>query len=186
MNLKGDVRTLIEGYDTTRFDHSGMIILTNTIIEKDSTGKVLREIQILNDLKVTTDFYYDSKGQIIKEKYTYPEGEMIISYGCYDSLPSKTYKTDETTRTVVFNRFGFEIFEIYNSGDGAQEEKEYFRNNQNEIDSTITRKFYSMNDIDSKLQIHKYVFDIKGNWIKMTVVENGKLIEEKNRLIDYY
>lgn len=186
LNLKGDVKTIIESNDTTHFDHSGIIGLKNTLTEKDSSGKVLRVVEILGNMKAITEFYYDSKGQIIKEKYTYPEGEMIISYGCYDNLPSKTYKTDETTRTEVFNRLGFKILDIYNSGDGAQEEIEYFRSNKNEIDSTITKKYYSANDIDFKLQIYRYVFDTKGNWIKMTILENEKLIEERSRVIEYY
>jgi hypothetical protein len=66
------------------------------------------------------------------------------------------------------------------------EEKYIYRNQYSEIDSTITIEFDTHSEPKSRTQFYKYQFDEKGNWVKKSVLEDGKEVMQETRVIKYY
>lgn len=135
-------------------------------IIKDSDGKILKHIKRFSDGRIlnTTTYFYDEKGNLIKEDVTDLNGELHLRY---------ILKYDKNNNLI--NKAGY-------YGDGSLVSQDTYRYDDN---NRITEKgFYDRNladqyNIPNYTAIISYLYNIKGQLIKETYTVVGNVFEIK-------
>jgi hypothetical protein len=162
----------------------------------DANGVLIKEETLLNDgtVNLVSTIKTDAKGNTIEQQDTRPMGNVIFNYKYY-------YKYDEKGQQierVAYRGNGTFLFKYTFKYDDNGNKTEWI---QIASDSSVVGKvIYKYNEKNSLAEeIHygkegnitetytyKYDFDRKGNWTRQKKMQDGKLVEIKERDIEYY
>jgi hypothetical protein len=147
--------------------------------EYNSKNLVTRKFQLAKFSPHNTD-YYDEKGNEIEVKgfYIYPEKEPILGYDYkyeFDEFGNQT-KEEESIgnyRMIGFTKYKTQLTQY------------------DKFHSVISDEYITSDGLTIKLIKKSYIYDKKGNWLKMETSEGKnsedlKLIEISKREIKYY
>ena len=162
----------------------------------DAKGNLLKEETLLSDgtVNLVSTIKTDAKGNKIEQQDTRPMGNVIFNYKYY-------YKYDEKGQQIeriAYRGNGTFLFKYAFIYDDNGNKTEW---TQTASDSTIIGKVIYKYDEKNNLleEIHydksggvketytyKYDLDKKSNWTRQKKMQDGKLIEIKERDIEYY
>ena len=174
-----------------RYDAKGGVYFK---IRFNDKGKTTEENEYITGgiLHRKRAYKYNSKGDMVeinvywsdgsllgKAIYKYDDRQNNIEYSVYGSdgsLNSKeTYKYDSKGNKTEYCE--------YNSDDSLNSKETYRYDNKGNI---IEANIYNSDNVQLKYSLYKYIFDIKGNWIKKTCYTNNIPNKITERVIEYY
>jgi len=162
----------------------------------DASGKLIKEETLLGDGKVdlVSAIKTDAKGNKIEQEDVRPMGNIMFNYKYY-------YKYDEKGQQIeriAYRGNGTLLFRYIFKYDDNGNKTEWIQQGQ---DSAVVGKViykydeknklaeeteYNKSGIVKALYTYSYDLDKKGNWIRQKKMQDGNLIEVKERDIKYY
>jgi hypothetical protein len=162
----------------------------------DASGKLVKEETLLGDgtVDLVSAIKTDAKGNKIEQEDVRPMGNIIFNYKYY-------YKYDEKGQQIeriAYRGNGSFLFKYIFKYDENGNKTEWIQEGQ---DSTVIGKIiYKYNEKNNLAEqteysgdasvkavfTYSYEFDKKGNWIRQKKMQDGKVIEVKERNIKYY
>jgi len=162
----------------------------------DANGKLTKEETLLGDgtVDLVSAIKTDAKGNKIEQEDVRPMGNILFNYKYY-------YKYDEKGQLIeriAYRGNGTLLFKYIFKFDDNGNRTEWI---QQGSDSSIVGKVIYKYDIKNKLTeeteydrsgnvsatyTYSYDFDNKDNWIRRKKMQDGKVVEVKERNIKYY
>lgn len=162
----------------------------------DANGVIVKEETLLGDGKVdlVSTIKTDAKGNRIEQQDERPMGNIVFNYKYY-------YKYDEKgqqTERIAYRGNGSFLFKYTFKYDDNGNKTEWIQ--QGSDSSIIGRVVYKYNEKNNLTEqteyegntnlkatyTYEYDLDKKGNWIRQKKMQDGKVIEIKEREIEYY
>jgi len=162
----------------------------------DATGKLIKEETLLGDGKVdlVSAIKTDEKGNKIEQEDVRPKGNIIFNYKYY-------YKYDEKgqqTERIAYRGNGTFLFKYTFKYDDNGNKTEWLQQGQdsavvgkviykyNEKNNLTEQTEYGGNGSAIAMYTYSYEFDKKNNWTRQKKMQDGKVVEIKEREIKYY
>ena len=162
----------------------------------DSTGKLIKEETILGNgnVDLVSAIKTDAKGNKIEQQDVRPMGNIIFNYKYY-------YKYDEKGQLIeriAYRGNGTFLFKYIFKYDDNGNKAEWIQQGQDSsVVGRVIYKYNEKNNLAEQTEYHgdgsvkaiytySYEFDKKNNWTRRKKMQDGKVIEIKERDIKYY
>jgi len=162
----------------------------------DATGKLIKEETLLGDGRVdlVSAIKTDPKGNKIEQEDVRPKGNIIFNYKYY-------YKYDEKgqlTERIAYRGNGTLLFKYTFKYDDNGNRTEWIQQGSdsavigkviykyNEKNNLAEQTEYNGNGSVKAVYTYSYDLDRKGNWIRRKKMQDGKVVEIKERDVKYY
>ena len=162
----------------------------------DANGILIKEETLLGDgtVDLVSSIKTDAKGNKIEQQDVRPKGELLFNYKYY-------YKYDEKGQQIeraAYRGNGSLLFKYSFKYDDNGNKTEWIQTGpDNNIVGKVIYKYDKKNKLAEETQLNQsgnvkvaytysYDLDNKGNWIRQKKMQDGKVIEIKERQIKYY
>jgi len=162
----------------------------------DSTGKLIKEETILGNgnVDLVSTIKTDAKGNKIEQQDVRPMGNIIFNYKYY-------YKYDEKGQLIeriAYRGNGTFLFKYIFKYDDNGNKAEWIQQGQDSsVVGRVIYKYNEKNNLAEQTEYHgdgsvkaiytySYEFDKKNNWTRRKKMQDGKVIEIKERDIKYF
>jgi hypothetical protein len=162
----------------------------------DANGKLIKEETLLGNGKVdlVSTIKTDAKGNKIEQEDVRPMGNIIFNYKYY-------YKYDEKgqlTERIAYRGNGTFLFKyIFNYDDNGNRIEWIQQGPDSSVVGKVIYKYNEKNALSEQTEYngsgsikaiytYSYEFDKKGNWIRRKKMQDGKVVEIKERDVKYY
>ena len=162
----------------------------------DSTGKLIKEETILGNgnVDLVSAIKTDAKGNKIEQQDVRPMGNIIFNYKYY-------YKYDEKGQLIeriAYRGNGTFLFKYIFKYDDNGNKAEWIQQGQDSsVVGRVIYKYNEKNNLAEQTEYHgdgsvkaiytySYEFDKKNNWTRRKKMQDGKVIEIKERDIKYF
>lgn len=162
----------------------------------DANGKLIKEETFLGDGKIdlVSAIKTDAKGNKIEQEDVRPMGNILFNY-------KYQYKYDEKGQQierVAYRGNGSLLFKyVFKYDDNGNRTEWIQTNSDNNIIGKVIYKYNEKNNLTEQTEYsgdanvkakftYSYEFDKKGNWIRQKKMQDGKVVEVKERDIKYY
>ena len=162
----------------------------------DSTGTLIKEETLLGNgtVDLVSTIKTDAKGNKIEQEDTRPMGNVLFNY-------KYNYKYDEKGQLIeriAYRGNGALLFKYTFKYDDKGNKTEWIQSaSDGSVTGKVIYKYNEKNNLVEDIQYNKdgqvkatytysYEFDKKGNWIRQKKMQDGKVIETKERDIKYY
>jgi len=185
------------GNMTELSNYSGAGKVNSTIrYTYDATGKLIKEETLLGNgtVDLVSAIKTDAKGNKIEQEDVRPMGNTIFNYKYY-------YKYDEKgqlTERIAYRGNGTLLFKYIFNYDNSGNRIEWIQKGQdtsvvgkviykyNEKNNVSEQTEYNGNGSVKAIYTYSYESDKKNNWIRRKKMQDGKVVETKERDVKYY
>jgi len=162
----------------------------------DANGVLIKEETLLSDgtVNLISTIKTDAKGNKIEQQDTRPTGNAIFNYKYYykyddegQQIERVAYRGNGTflfKYTFKYDDNGNKTEWIQIASDSSVVGKVIYK--YNEKNSLVEEIHYGKEGNITETYTYKYDFDRKGNWTRQKKMQDGKLVEIKERDIEYY
>jgi PBP1b-binding outer membrane lipoprotein LpoB len=205
--LPGDGSKKMVSKNVFKYDANGNMVelsnykadgkVTSTIRSTyEASGKLIKEETILGDgtVDLVSAIKTDAKGNKIEQEDVRPMGNIIFNYKYY-------YKYDEKgqlTERIAYRGNGTFLFKYVFKYDDNGNRIEWIQQGQDS--SVVGKVIYKYNEKNNlaeqteykgdgsvkAIYTYSYEFDKKGNWLRRKKMQDGKVVEIKERDVKYY
>ena len=162
----------------------------------DASGKLIKEETILGNgtVDLVSAIKTDTKGNKIEQEDVRPMGNTVFNYKYY-------YKYDEKgqlTERIAYRGNGTLLFKYIFNYDSNGNRIEWIQHGQdNAVVGRVIYKYNEKNNVTEQNEYngdgsvkanytYSYEFDKKNNWIRRKKMQDGKVVETKEREVKYY
>ena len=205
--LPGEGSKKTQSKNVFKYDENGNIIelsnykadgkLNSTVKSTyDANGKLIKEETFLGDGKtdLVSTIKTDAKGNKIEQEDVRPMGNILFNY-------KYQYKYDEKgqlVERVAYRGNGSLLFKyVFKYDDNGNRTEWIQTNSDNAVIGKVVYKYNEKNNLTEQTEYsgdvsvkakftYSYEFDKKGNWIRQKKMQDGKVVEVKERDIKYY
>jgi hypothetical protein len=162
----------------------------------DASGILLKEETRLGNgsIDLVSTIKTDAKGNKIEQQDVRPMGNIVFNYKYYYRYDEKGQLTERTAYrgngtflfkyTFKYDDNGNKTEWIQIASDSSVVGKVIYK--YNEKNSLVEEIHYGKEENITDTYTYKYDFDRKGNWTRQKKMQDGKLVEIKERDIEYY
>jgi hypothetical protein len=162
----------------------------------DASGKLIKEETLLSNgnVDLVSSIKTDAKGNKIEQEDVRPMGNIVFNYKYY-------YKYDEKgqlTERIAYRGNGTFLFKyVFNYDDNGNRTEWIQQGSDSSVVGKVIYKYNEKNDLAEQTEYngngsvkaiytYSYEFDKKNNWIRRKKMQDGKVVEIKERNIQYY
>ena len=162
----------------------------------DASGKLIKEETLLGDGQVdlVSAIKTDSKGNKIEQEDVRPKGNIIFNYKYH-------YKYDEKgqqTERIAYRGNGTFLFKyVFNYDDNGNRIEWIQKGSDTSVVGKVIYKYNEKNNLTEQTEYngngsvkaiytYSYESDKKNNWIRRKKMQDGKVVETKERDVKYY
>jgi len=162
----------------------------------DASGKLIKEETLLGNgtVDLVSAIKTDTKGNKIEQEDVRPMGNVVFNYKYYYKYNAK----GQLTERIAYRGNGTFLFKyVFNYDDNGNRIEWIQKGSDTSVVGKVIYKYNEKNNLTEQTEYngngsvkanytYSYEFDKKNNWIRRKKMQDGKVVEIKERDVKYY